>query len=231
MATQVINGDIAKVHHPLLTKIAIMTSNGLLIFHKSFIDEKIDSTLFSGFTAAILSFSKEIGSELVAIKLNTYTLYIRCIRSLIVALGIKDHTGAEEFANQLINEFSSCTHFHKLEMICEEALDKRHQFLDKTVTDILNGLSHDAVYTATPRSVQLQLLLSDYIRALSSNRITPITAAKEIINQALKVKDISQIREITSLLSQLLENKLSNPNLEKDLQNLQTLLLRPSLIR
>ena len=221
---------IQKVNHPIVTQISIISCNGFLLFHKSFIDERIDSALFSGFTAAILSFSKEIGSKLMAIKLDRFTLYIRNTKSLIIVVGVNDGPEAEIFADDLISQLENSTQFHKMESIWEDKMNHEKHALNKTVASILAGLSLEAVVAATPKTVRLQLQLADYIHGFRSGTLTPAQAADEMVHNALKSNDPARVREAADLLKQMLAGDIADKILEKDLIKLHKLLLRPSQI-
>ncbi|MFX0152630.1 MAG: hypothetical protein ACFFAJ_17735, partial [Candidatus Hodarchaeota archaeon] len=68
--------------------IIIIHPSGLIIYNKSFSKELVDEHLFSGFVAAILAFSKELGSELSSIGLQNKLFYFDRIHSLIVVLSM-----------------------------------------------------------------------------------------------------------------------------------------------
>ncbi|MFX0092392.1 MAG: hypothetical protein ACFFBD_11565 [Candidatus Hodarchaeota archaeon] len=70
-----------------LNQISLIRDTGQLIFHYSPFDKKIDDHLFSGFTAAIFSFTQTLGSTLHTIGMDNQTFYIRNIDSVIIVIG------------------------------------------------------------------------------------------------------------------------------------------------
>jgi hypothetical protein len=80
--------------------------SGLIVYKKSFIQETVDENLFSGFIAAILAFSQELGSELSSIGLQDQLFYFNRFNFLITVLGLKveiDQEVIEKFFDNLRN--------------------------------------------------------------------------------------------------------------------------------
>jgi hypothetical protein len=68
----------------------IITNDGITIFHKSFVEEELDEYLFSGFSSAMIAFSKELGDELTAIKMGHQTIIYREIGEGTLILSLKN---------------------------------------------------------------------------------------------------------------------------------------------
>ncbi|MHA1713254.1 MAG: hypothetical protein ACTSW4_04325, partial [Candidatus Ranarchaeia archaeon] len=222
---QVSTGIVTSRSNLIVTQISIISCSGFLLFHRSFIDERIDSSLFSGFTAAILSFSKEIGSKLLAIKLDKFTLYIRNTKSLIIVVGVSDDPEAEIFADSLISQLENSPQFRQVEEIWENKMNHQRRVLNKAVAQILAGLSLEAVTAATPKTVRLQLQLADYIHSFRTGSITPEKVADDMVQKALKMDDPEAVREAASLIGQMLAGEIADKKLIYSLKKLRKLLL------
>ena len=48
---------------PPLLRFTVVDLSGLTVFHRSFVNEVLDEVLFSGFSAAMIAFSRELGSN------------------------------------------------------------------------------------------------------------------------------------------------------------------------
>ena len=65
-----------------------MDLSGLAVFHRSYISEVMDELLFSGFSAAMIAFSRELGSELYSIQMEGVNYYFRTKEDFILVAGM-----------------------------------------------------------------------------------------------------------------------------------------------
>ncbi len=73
---------------PPLLRFTIVDLSGLAVFHRSFITEVMDELLFSGFSAAMIAFSRELGSELYCIQMEGVNYYFRTKEDFILVVGM-----------------------------------------------------------------------------------------------------------------------------------------------
>ena len=73
---------------PPLLRFTIVDLSGLAVFHKSYVSEVMDELLFSGFSAAMIAFSRELGSELYSIQMEGINYYFRTKEDFILVVGL-----------------------------------------------------------------------------------------------------------------------------------------------
>ncbi len=77
---------------PPILEMFILQDTGLLLFHRSFVgDDHPDPSMFAGLTAAFITFSKELGSEINSLKLQNYTFYLKRIDSIIFVFKLSEN--------------------------------------------------------------------------------------------------------------------------------------------
>ena len=55
----------------------IISNDGITIFHRTFLEDELDEYLFSGFSSAMIAFSRELGDELTQIQMEQQTIFYR----------------------------------------------------------------------------------------------------------------------------------------------------------
>ncbi|MHA2502976.1 MAG: hypothetical protein ACXAE3_08905 [Candidatus Kariarchaeaceae archaeon] len=55
----------------------IISNDGITIFHRTFVEDELDEYLFSGFSSAMIAFSKELGDELTRIRMDKQTIFFQ----------------------------------------------------------------------------------------------------------------------------------------------------------
>ena len=73
---------------PPLLRFTIVDLSGLAVFHCSYVNEMMDELLFSGFSAAMIAFSRELGSELYSIQMEGVNYYFRTRDDFIFVVGM-----------------------------------------------------------------------------------------------------------------------------------------------
>ena len=73
---------------PPLLRFTIVDLSGLAVFHRAYINEVLDELLFSGFSAAMIAFSRELGSELYSIQMEGINYYFRTKEDFILVVGM-----------------------------------------------------------------------------------------------------------------------------------------------
>lgn len=73
---------------PPLLRFTIVDLSGLAVFHRSYVSEIMDELLFSGFSAAMIAFSRELGSELYSIQMEGVNYYFRTRDDFIFVVGM-----------------------------------------------------------------------------------------------------------------------------------------------
>ncbi|MCG3257686.1 MAG: hypothetical protein KAU62_16400, partial [Candidatus Heimdallarchaeota archaeon] len=73
---------------PPLLRFTIVDLSGLAVFHRAYINEVMDELLFSGFSAAMIAFSRELGSELYSIQMEDSNYYFRTKEDFILVVGM-----------------------------------------------------------------------------------------------------------------------------------------------
>ena len=73
---------------PPLLRFTIVDLSGLAVFHKSYVTEIMDEMLFSGFSAAMIAFSRELGTELYSIQMEGVNYFFRTKDDFILVVGM-----------------------------------------------------------------------------------------------------------------------------------------------
>jgi hypothetical protein len=73
---------------PPLLRFTVVDLSGLAVFHRSYVGEVMDELLFSGFSAAMIAFSRELGSELYSIQMEGVNYYFRTKEDFILVVGM-----------------------------------------------------------------------------------------------------------------------------------------------
>jgi len=91
---------------PPLLRFTIVDLSGLAVFHRSYISEIMDELLFSGFSAAMIAFSKELGSKLHSIRMEGVNYFFQTKEDFIFVVGMypKIHPNSAKRFLRLIDE-------------------------------------------------------------------------------------------------------------------------------
>ncbi len=73
---------------PPLLRFTIVDLSGLAVFHRTYVSEIMDELLFSGFSAAMIAFSRELGSELYSIQMEGVNYFFRTREDFIFVVGM-----------------------------------------------------------------------------------------------------------------------------------------------
>ncbi len=186
--------------------------------------------LFSSFTAGILAFSKELGSELTSITFGSEQHYIRRLEELILVAAAKDDV-SEDRINLLFKTIGEEESFHRLAKSAREAMiitDELLQQFDESVQRFLEA--HKLV-----SSVQEQQLLEDHSRQMNeetakvvqailddmtSGKGSPEKIARALFGLELKRHDENLTRCIVAELRELVELSEISATLRTSLQTL-----------
>lgn len=72
---------------PPLLRFTIVDLSGLTVYHRSYVSEVLDEVLFSGFSAAMIAFSKELGTQLYCIQMEGVNYYFKTKENFIFVGG------------------------------------------------------------------------------------------------------------------------------------------------
>ncbi|MCG3226923.1 MAG: hypothetical protein H7645_08385 [Candidatus Heimdallarchaeota archaeon] len=99
-----INKEIPK--KPPLLRFTIVDLSGLTVFHRSFVSEVLDEVLFSGFSAAMIAFSRELGSRLFSIRMEGVNYFFQTKGDFIFVVGMytRVHANSARRFLRLIDE-------------------------------------------------------------------------------------------------------------------------------
>ncbi len=68
----------------LLRHITVISTDGITLYHRSYVSNELDDVLFSALSGAIIAFSKELGDELQSIIMRKQMIYFKNIGENIV---------------------------------------------------------------------------------------------------------------------------------------------------
>ena len=73
---------------PPLLRFTIVDLSGLAVYHRSYVSEVLDEVLFSGFSAAMIAFSRELGTQLYCIQMEGINYYFQTNGDFIFVVGM-----------------------------------------------------------------------------------------------------------------------------------------------
>ena len=73
---------------PPLLRFTIVDLSGVTVYHSSYVSDVLDEVLFSGFSAAMIAFSKELGTQLYCIKMEGVDYYFKTKGDFIFVVGM-----------------------------------------------------------------------------------------------------------------------------------------------
>ena len=80
--------NIAVPSKPPLLRFTIIDLSGVTVYHRSYVSEVLDEVLFSGFSAAMIAFSRELGTQLYCIKMEGVDYYFKTRGDFIFVVGM-----------------------------------------------------------------------------------------------------------------------------------------------
>jgi hypothetical protein len=195
--------------------------SGLIIYNKSFVKESVDENLFSGFVAAILAFSKELGSELSSIGLHDKLYYFYRLYSVIVVLGLavdSNQKVIEEFFSSLNNS----SHFVEITKSMESRIifPLRKKEVSE-VDELLNPIF--ARYNSSLGEIipaEELTFIKDIIEELQKDKIAPRTIAERIFGEGFTAKDPEYIQEKIDILKTFISSNLVHESFKRSLSQL-----------
>ena len=63
----------------MLRHVTVISSDGITLYHKSYVKNELDDVLFSALTGAIIAFTKELGDELFSIIMKKQMIYFKSL--------------------------------------------------------------------------------------------------------------------------------------------------------
>jgi hypothetical protein len=196
--------------------------SGLIVYKKSFIQETVDENLFSGFIAAILAFSKELGSELSTIGLQDMLFYFNRFNFLIFILGLEvaiDQKVVEKFFSHLSNS----PQFIQLSLDMESRVifplqDSETNEVDQLMNSIL--LRFGVQLDGEVSSVEELTFIKDIIEQLRGTKVTPKVIAERIFGEGFTAKDPEFIQQKIEVLQTFLDSGYVHESLKEPLLKL-----------
>ena len=70
-----------------ITQLSIIEQSGMVLFHKSYVNTNVDEVLFSGFSAAIVVFARELGTKLYNIQMEQFKFYFNDSKTYFIVGG------------------------------------------------------------------------------------------------------------------------------------------------
>ena len=80
--------NLAVPSKPPLLRFTIIDLSGVTVYHRSYVSEVLDEVLFSGFSAAMIAFSRELGAQLYCIKMEGVDYYFKTRGDFIFVVGM-----------------------------------------------------------------------------------------------------------------------------------------------
>jgi hypothetical protein len=196
--------------------------SGLIVYKKSFIQEAVDENLFSGFIAAILAFSKELGSELSTIGLQDMLFYFNRFNFLIFVLGLKADID-QEIVENFFNHLSDSPQFIQLSLDMETRTifplqDTETDEVDQLMNSILLrfGVQLDGVVS----SAEELTFTKEIIEQLQDKKTTPKEVAEGIFGEGLAAKDSEFIQDKIDVLRTFLDSGYVHQSLKEPILKL-----------
>lgn len=196
--------------------------SGLIIYKKSFIQETVDENLFSGFIAAILAFSKELGSELSTIGLQDMLFYFNRFNFLIFVLGLEAAIDQEVVEN-FFNHLSNSPQFIQLSLDMETRTifplqDSETDEVDQLIDSIL--LRFGVQLNGVVSTAEELTFIKDIIEQLRSTKTTPKVIAEGIFGEGFTAKDPEFIQNKIEVLRTFLDSGYVHQSLKEPLLKL-----------
>lgn len=196
--------------------------SGLIVYKKSFIKETVDENLFSGFIAAILAFSKELGSELSSIGLQDMLFYFNRYNFLIVILGLKSAINQGIIAS-FFDHLTSSSQFMQLSLEMESRVIFPLQASETNEVDqLMNSilLRFGVQLDGEISSAEELTFIKDIIEELKSMKVTPKVIAERIFGEGFTAKDPELIQNKIDVLRTFIDSGYIHQSLKDPLMKL-----------
>jgi len=123
---------------PPLLRFTIVDLSGLAVFHRSYISEVMDELLFSGFSAAMIAFSRELGSELYSIQMEGANYFFRTKEDFILVVGMYPRVRSSS-AKRFLRLVYELVNWEQLEGYLNKAIYfQTEEFMEKAEQIILD---------------------------------------------------------------------------------------------
>ncbi len=93
-----------------ILQFTIIDNSGSIVYHKAFVDIGLDSVLLSGFSAAILAFARELGTELYCIQMLELNYFFKSLNPLSFVACMKPYVEPKDvntFMKRLVNKMKN----------------------------------------------------------------------------------------------------------------------------
>ncbi len=215
----------------LIHQVIVLQPSGLVVYSKSFEKTTLDESLFSGFIAAILAFSKEMGSELSSITLEDLVYYFDNIHGLIVVLG----TAPQVDVKRARDFFELLTQSNEFRDASTKINDKTVHLLDSEETKVLDEVINETLSRLhlLPKDVEGILIspekmafIKDIVDELQREEVSPKHVAQRIFGEGFESRNPQLIKEKIQILKQFVHAGQIHPAVKKSLQQLISYLER-----
>lgn len=127
----------------MLRHITIIGSDGITIYHKSYVQNDLDDVLFSALSGAIIAFSKELGDELFSIIMKKQMIYFQTLKENIVIFSLE--TNDDMSPAELKIRLNKATKLETVQLICDMGITQQiNTQLDGELIDLF-GMDVDPV--------------------------------------------------------------------------------------
>ncbi|MHA1684864.1 MAG: hypothetical protein ACTSYD_00500 [Candidatus Heimdallarchaeaceae archaeon] len=130
------NYSKVKIAIPPLMQVSIIESTGITACHRAYFDETIDEVLFSGFSAALVAFSKELGRELHALEMEGITYYYATCNGFIFIVGVHPKV-SHKHSRELLKEIMKAVDWETLEEYLNKLLYFQTEEFEEKMNEII----------------------------------------------------------------------------------------------
>ena len=107
--------------NPPLLRFTIIDVNGVTVYHRSYVGDVLDEVLFSGFSAAMIAFSKELGTELYCIKMEGVDYYYKTREDFIFVVGMYPRVRPSS-SRRFLRLINNCVNWEELRQYLNKAI-------------------------------------------------------------------------------------------------------------
>lgn len=219
-------------HDSFIKKIFVIKETGLPVFQESFIQEDQDQVLLSGFLAAILAFTRHLGSDITTIDMGQFFYYFKIIHSLIIVTGTEEQIDESEI-NRFYTKLEQSKEFQEF---ANETLKSEAVQSSSDHTTIIKDLLHSvlAQLQLSPKSSNTRISSVDELIQISKIALqikegaAPKDVAEEIFGEGLQSKDKAIIEDRIQLIDQFNSSINTDKSIKENLTALSTYLKRTS---
>lgn len=197
-----------------ILQVSIIQPSGLILFHQSFLEQPLDELLFSGLIAALIAFSKEMGTELASIKLATNEFFVETDeqKKIITVVGVSQET-SKQFVETFMNTLKQNKNFKALlDKILEQDFVQVNSQDTQKFRDLILSILKDMGSLPVEKSMVSQSIpnLKDSInlvlKDLMEGNKTPKEIAEAIFGEGLEKKTPQVIEEKVQVLKDVFES-------------------------